>query len=216
MAVGARLGPTAKTLCGVHAQHGHRVRGARGGVAAGGGSSVKVSTRRRREHPWSKGSTWGKLRRSGVHPITSTPVRQIGGGDGHDVMVVSMLWWSATTAKGSCSLRGPWRGERRSTMRMTVVGGVISMKSGRNGGGGSNSDGGSGAPVARRRHKDEGERGGVLARLVKERRGGGEKGRNDDEVDLLYQRDSAAWRVWGSARDGTMWRGGGEGSQPDR
>jgi hypothetical protein len=116
-------------------------------------------------------------------------------------MVVAMLRWSVTTAKGSCSLRGPWRGERRSAMRMTVAGGVISMKRGRNGSGGSNSDGGSGAPVARRGHEDEGERGGVL---VKERRGGGEKGCNDDEADLLYQRDSAARRVWGSARDGTV------------
>jgi hypothetical protein len=53
-----------------------------------------------------------------------------------------------------------------------VVGGVSSPKRGRNGGG-SNSDGDSGAPIARCKHEDKGERGGVLARSVKEKNGGG-------------------------------------------
>jgi hypothetical protein len=62
-------------------------------------------------------------------------------------------------------------------MRMTVAGGVSSLKRGRNGGGGSNSDDGNDAPVAQCGHEDEGERGGVLARPVKERNGGrGRKG----------------------------------------
>jgi hypothetical protein len=56
---------------------------------------------------------------------------------------------------------------------MMVAGGVSSPKRGRNGGGSLNSDGGSGAPIARHEHEDSGERGGVLARPVKERMGGG-------------------------------------------
>jgi hypothetical protein len=79
-----------------------------------------------------------------------------------------------SAVKGSCSLRGPRRGERRSTMRTTVAGGVSSPKRGRNGCG-LNSYDGSYAPVVRRGHKDEGERAGVLARLVKERNGRGRK-----------------------------------------
>jgi hypothetical protein len=61
-------------------------------------------------------------------------------------------------------------------VRTTLAGGVSSPKRGRNGGGGSNSDGGSSALVARCGHEDEGERGGVLARLVKERKGEKKRG----------------------------------------
>jgi hypothetical protein len=64
----------------------------------------------------------GKLRQSGAHPIALAPVRQRGGGGGHGVMTVVVLRWSAAaTAKGSCSLRGPHRGERRSTTRTTAA-----------------------------------------------------------------------------------------------
>jgi hypothetical protein len=67
-----------------------------------------------------------------------------------------------------------------------VTRGVNSPKRGRNSGGGLNSDGGNGAPVAQRRHEDEGERGGVLARPLKERMGG-EKGHSGNEAALLYR-----------------------------
>jgi hypothetical protein len=145
---------------------GHHAWGVHNDVAVGGGSSVKVSTQRRREHPWSKGSALGKLRRSGAHPTTLAPVRQRRGGGGHGVTAVAVLRWSTTAAKGSCSLSGPERGERRLTMRTMAARGVSSPKRGSNG---------SGASVTRCGHEDEGERGGVLMWPVKERMGGGEK-----------------------------------------
>jgi hypothetical protein len=120
------------------------VRGVRGGAAVSGGSSVKVSTRWWREHPCSKGRAPSKLRRSGAHPIVLASMRQRRGGGGHDVTAVAMLQWSTTAAKGSCSLRGPRRGERRSAKRMRMTGGVSSLKRGHDDGGGSNSSGSDG------------------------------------------------------------------------
>jgi hypothetical protein len=78
-AFGTRLGPAAKTtqpaqaktLRCAHARFGHRAR-----AAAGGGSSVKVSMWRWREHLWSKGSTPNKLRQSGAHLIALAPMRR--------------------------------------------------------------------------------------------------------------------------------------------
>jgi hypothetical protein len=93
-------------------------------------------------------SASGKLRQSGAHLITLSPVRRRGGGGGHDITVVAMLLWSAAAKNGSYNLRGPQRCERRSTMRTIVAGGVSSPMRGRNDGGGSNSDSDSGAPVA--------------------------------------------------------------------
>jgi hypothetical protein len=112
-------------------------------------------------------------------------------------MAVVVLWWSATMAKGSYSLRDPRRGERRSTTRMIATGGVSSPKRGRNGSG-SNSNGGSDAPVTRRGHEDEGGE-----------NMGEKKGCGNDEATLFYQCGGAVWREWGPARDGATQRGGG-------
>jgi hypothetical protein len=68
--------------------------------------NVKVSTRQWREHLWSKGSTLGKFRCSGAHPITLALVRQRGGGGSHDVTAVAVLRWSPMAATGFCNKEG--------------------------------------------------------------------------------------------------------------
>jgi hypothetical protein len=115
-------------------------------------------------------------------------------------MAATVLRWSEAAAKGSCSLRGPQRGERRSTVRTTLAGGVSSPKRGRNGGGGSNSDGGSSALVARCGHEDEGGERRCARAAGEGEKGGKEKGRGGDKVALLYWCGSAAWHQIGERR----------------